>query len=99
MQFRLFRRLMAFSRKGTRPRPLHLCFPATEQTRVYPEILGRPGHGISLLDDKSDSVPFKVDRILFSSMTSQDPPPLAIIALFEVSISTRPLQYLVLHTT
>jgi putative addiction module killer protein len=43
------------------------------------------------LGDEGDGVPFKVGRILFSSMSSHDTPPLAIIALFEVSISTRPL--------
>ena len=91
MQFRLIGRLVAFSRKGARPRPLHLGFPATEQTRVHPEILGRLAHRIALLGDEGDGVPFKVGRILFSSMSSHDTPPLAIIARFEVSISTRPL--------
>ncbi len=92
MQFRLIRRLVAFPRKRDGASPLHFGFPATEHARVYSEILGRRGHGITLLGDQPDGVPFKVRRILFSSMTSHDTPPWAIIALFEVSISTRPLQ-------
>ncbi|GJL69898.1 MAG: hypothetical protein NPIRA06_25330 [Nitrospirales bacterium] len=42
------------------------------------------------MDDEGDGVPFKVDRLLFSSMISHDPPPLAISVLFKVSISIGP---------
>ena len=57
------------------------------------EMAGAPLVFLTAWQAKADGFPFKVHRILFSSMTPHDTPPLAIIALFEVSISTRPLRF------
>lgn len=53
-------------------------------------IPGRPGFGAALVDDECDGAPF-VGRTLFPFLTPHNPSPLAIRALFEVSISTSPL--------
>lgn len=62
---------------------------------MHAEILGGLGHGIAVLGDERDRFPFKIWCIPFPILTPRATPPLTIIALFEVSIATRPLHFLI----